>query len=344
MTAASKYQYRYGEDPTDGGEAAPRPHRAIRLMDEPEGEAPPAGKRRAPSVSKPVTEPAQRSAFKSAQKSAPLPPAARETEYLPFVQGVASDGDPFEEMPIGDDGDASAVSPTPSAAAHTAAYAVLSVRPEGEGACVTVILRTPTAEEGERPGRHSVRHSVRQTLHLLVEQYAELGVQVGEITRMQAFALREAGALCAAIRRGLSILSCGDQSARRLAYKLTVKGVDREVAEKAAAYLVDKGYIREENTARRRAEQSLRKLYGPRRIREDLRSLGFSPEAVEETMESLAAVDFCENCQKAMAKKYGEIPADRGERQRIIAAVMRLGYDMDTVREAMRRLARDSHT
>ena len=134
----------------------------------------------------------------------------------------------------------------------------------------------------------------------------------------------------------------GDQSARRLAYKLTAKGVDRDTAARATAYLAERGYIHEDDTATLRAEQDLRKGWGERRIREDLIAHGFTREAVEEAIESLSDVDWVENCAAVIRKKYGEIPEDKGERQKLMAAMMRLGYDADTVKAAARRILREN--
>ena len=211
--------------------------------------------------------------------------------------------------------------------------AVLSVTPAGEGETVNVVLAMP-AETGEKPLRFSFL--------LLVEQYADLGVQVGEVTPERAEALLEAGRLCGAIRRGIAMLGYADQSARRLAYKLTAKGVDRETAAAAVAYLAAKGYIHEDSTAALRAEQGLRKGWGERRIREDLCAHGFSRETVEEAMESLSDVDWAEACAAVLRKRYGEIPRDRGELQKLMAAMMRMGYDSDTVRSAMREILKEN--
>jgi regulatory protein len=210
--------------------------------------------------------------------------------------------------------------------------AVLSVTPAGEGETVTVVLALPDPE-GKRAQRVSFR--------LLVEQYAELGVKAGEITPEEADTLLDAGKLCGAIRRGISLLGYGDQSARRLAYKLTAKGVDRDTAARATAYLTEKGYIREDDTAVLRAEQDLRKGWGERRIREDLIAHGFTREAVEEAMEELSNTDWVETCAAAIRKKYGEIPEDKGERQKMLTAMMRLGYDTDTVKAAARNILRE---
>ena len=225
--------------------------------------------------------------------------------------------------------------PTPvpnTAPIPTDGFCVLSVTPEGEGETVAVVLSVPNAETGKPD---------RVKLHLLVEQYADLGVKVGELTPEQADVLMKAGALCAAIRRGMGLLQYGDKSAKRLAYKLTAKGIDRETAAAASAYLAEKGYIREDDTARLRAEQSLRKGWGLRRVCEDLRAQGFPSEVIEEVAEGLSEVDFAENCAAVIRKKYGEIPEDRAGRQKLMAAMMRLGYDPDEIREAMRRILRD---
>ena len=216
--------------------------------------------------------------------------------------------------------------------APCAAYAIQSVTPVGEGETVAVVLVCPQPDGG-KPKRIKLR--------LLTEQYAELEVKVGEITEDRADGLMEAGRLCAAILRGMALLQYGDQSARRLAYKLTAKGVDRETAATAASYLVAKGYIQEDSTALLRAWQGVRKGWGVLRIREDLLAHGFSSEAVEGAVEGLAEVDFAENCAGMIRKKYGGVPADKPTRQKLTAALMRLGYEFEEIREAMRRVLRD---
>ncbi len=218
-------------------------------------------------------------------------------------------------------------------------YAILSVKPMGDGDTVAVTLSVPAASE-DPAGKGSARERLR--LCLLVEQYADLRPQEGEISPEDAADLLAAGQFCAAVKRGMRLLQYGDQSARRLAWKLTAKGIDRENADAAAAYLARKGYIHEDDTARLRAEQDVRKLWGPRRIREDLRANGFTPEAVTEAMEAIGDVDFEETCVAAMRKKYRVVPKDSGERQKMVAALVRLGYDFETVRAAMRRMEREA--
>ncbi len=209
-------------------------------------------------------------------------------------------------------------------------YTILSVTPEGEGETVAIVLRTPASAGGEK-----------RKLHLLVEQYTDLSVRTGIIDPETADALLAAGRLCAAIRRGMHLLAYGDQSARRLVFKLTAKGVDRASAEAAAAYLTERGYIREDTAARLRVEADLRKGWGPRRIREDLRANGFTPEAIDDAMQCTLDCDFEEMCASVIRKKYRSVPGGRAERQKMIAALLRLGYDMEVIRAAMRQRMTD---
>lgn len=328
---------------THGGEAGPRPLKSRRLVDvmEPaskgkgrereatEASAPPEGP--APSVSEAP------SPLRGGQEAAALPPVAMPRQVHSAPGGSTPNQAPSGKIPIGRTASPRATrrppAEQPSSDLPPDTRAVLSVTPAGEGETVTVVLALPDPEG---------KKAQRVSFHLLVEQYAELGVKTGEITPEYAETLLDAGKLCGAIRRGISMLGYGDQSARRLAYKLTVKGVDRETAARAAAYLTEKGYIREDDTATLRAEQGIRKGWGERRIREDLIAHGFTREAVEEAMEDISDTDWEENCAEAIRKKYGEIPEDRGERQKLIASMMRLGYDADTVKEAMRIILREN--
>lgn len=313
-----------GFDETDGGEASPRPLKSRRLVDMME-DVPPKRSKAAPKSALPEQsrggcEPPPR---KGSEREAPppTPSAGAYPKRCVPSKKTASDAQPTSQKKTND----------PQIPPDT--HAVLSVTPSGAGETVTVVMAMP-APEGEKGQRVS--------FHLLVEQYAELGVKEGEITSEEAEVLLDAGRLCGAIRRGIAMLGYGDQSARRLARKLTAKGVDRDTADRAVAYLTEKGYIHEDSTAVLRAEQGLRKGWGPRRIREDLGAYGFTREAVEEAMEAISHTDWEEQCAAAIRKKYRGIPEDRGERQKLVAAMTRLGYGSDTVKDAMRSILRES--
>ena len=347
-----------GFDDTDGGEATPRPLKSRRLLDvmgdastERGGkssavrEAPRRGSGSTIPRGSPrpacVPDPAPISRKVSAQKQTDEPigrkASTKKQADEPISRKVSAQKQTDE--PIGRKVSTKKQTEELSSPAESIpslssdACAVLSVTPAGEGETVNVVLAMP-AETGEKPLRFSFL--------LLVEQYADLGVQVGEVTPERAEALLEAGRLCGAIRRGIAMLGYADHSARRLICKLTAKGVDRETAEAAVAYLSEKGCVREESAAARRVRQGLDKGWGERRIGEDLFAHGFSRDVVEEALAELNDVDWVEACAAAIRKRYREIPRDRGELQKLMAAMMRMGYDSDTVRSAMREILKEN--
>lgn len=317
---------------THGGEAGPRPLKSRRLVDVMETSSKGKGREKRESAASVCNE--RTSHLPSATE--PRFPRQAETDFTTPKATVPerSVSKRTPSVKTGSPKTAEKAPDKPSAPdLPPDTRAVLSVTPAGEGETVTVVLALPDPE-GKKARRVS--------FHLLVEQYAELGVKTGEITSEYAETLLDAGKLCGAIRRGISMLGYGDQSARRLAYKLTAKGVDRDTATRAVAYLTERGYIREESTATLRARQSVGKGWGERRIREDLMAHGFTRETVEEAMEEISDTDWEGNCAAAIRKKYSEIPEDRRERQKLIASMMRLGYDADTVKEAMRIILREN--
>ena len=66
--------------------------------------------------------------------------------------------------------------------------AILEIRPSGEGETVTLTI----SQEGEQ-----------ESVHLLVEQYANLRPREGSISEGEAETILEAGRVCAALRQGM---------------------------------------------------------------------------------------------------------------------------------------------
>ena len=206
---------------------------------------------------------------------------------------------------------------------------------DADGETLTVTLETQ-GEDGAR---------LRRKIPLTVEQYAALKVQPGRLFEEEADRLEHAGRLCLAIRKAGELLGYGDMSARTLVRKLTARGIDRAVADEAADWLAARGMLREDASALARAVADARKGWGPRRIRQDLLAHGYPSEAADAALDALhdpedpAYVDFDAVCRSVLRVKLGRdaaLTADRAACGRLIAAMMRLGYDSDTVREALR--------
>lgn len=230
-------------------------------------------------------------------------------------------------------------------ASPAAGDVILCVEPAGdEGELLRVTLET--AETACEPTGSRLRREVL----VAVEQYAALGLHPGGIDSATTEALLRAGSLCAAIRKGIDLLSYGDTSARTLAGKLTRRGIDREIAAEAVAYLTDKGLLREDPAALGRATEGARKGWGLRRIRQDLLAHGYTDEAVSVALAALgdpddpAFVDFYEACAEQVRRRIGRDVTpltDRAAREKLVAALLRQGYSGDEIREAMRSVAQE---
>ena len=211
---------------------------------------------------------------------------------------------------------------------------VIGVSADADGE--TVIVSVETAGDGET--------SVRRRIPLMAEQYVSLGVHTGMLSEEEAERLEHAGRLCLAIRKAAEFLQYGGMSGRTLVRKMTARGIDRTVAEEAADWLTGRGLLREDDSARARAVEGVRKGWGPRRIRQDLTAHGYPPEIADAAMDMLndpddpAYTDFDAACRDVLRLKLrgnAALLADRSSRARLTAAMMRLGYDADRIRRAM---------
>ena len=178
-------------------------------------------------------------------------------------------------------------------------------------------------------------------VRLLTQSCIELSLRVGEISAETLRRVTQAEALCRAVVKCMELLGYGSMSRRRMEQKLMSRGFDRAVISQAVTYMSERGYLDESDTAERFARRDVSKLWGPRRIKEDLFARGFAAEIVEEALAALEDVDFFENCAVLLTKKYREIPQDAPARRKLIAALMRQGYTSEHISYAMKSHGRD---
>ena len=188
------------------------------------------------------------------------------------------------------------------------------------------------SQDGQRDAR---------TYYILPEQYASLRLRIGAIDTETADAIEEAATLCEAIRRGLRLLCYGAQSERTLCTKLRARGIAPDMAAQAAAYLRALGLMDECEDARRIVSACRRKHWGMRRILSHLYEKGYPESVLREMQQELEDEDFVPDCVLLIRTKYRVVPSERGERQKMIAALMRYGYAMGEIRRAMDTVARE---
>ena len=121
-----------------------------------------------------------------------------------------------------------------------------------------------------------------------------------------------------AVRRALSILSFSDNSEVMLYRKLCQRGIRREDASFALAYVKSKGLIREHEQLKRLVIRlANEKLYGRTRILHALCEKGYRAEDISKSIDTLCAqgeLDFAE-IKRALYEK--KAPKDEAEKRKI---------------------------
>ena len=168
----------------------------------------------------------------------------------------------------------------------------------------------------------------RRTFHIGERAYAELGEPgAGDLLDDEGLSfLAEKEGEGQALKKAVSLLSYGDNSATGLYRKLRRHGYNRESAEAAVGRMVEKGYIREEEQAYRLAVScATHKLWGRRRILSALREKGYAAALVGRVIdraEEDGEIDFAANAAALVLRRLGEHP-DPNERR---ALLYRYGY------------------
>ncbi len=187
---------------------------------------------------------------------------------------------------------------------------------------VTLLLRGENTEQVQK-----------EKYPLLMLQFAEMGLQVGEINEQNAQRIADASGVCRAYVKGLTSLSYGDQSARGLTYKLMQKGCAKAHAELAVQMLSDAGYLREESAALREAERSVAKHRSRRRVEYDLQAKGYDAHT-EDVRAYLDEVDFDEVCALALRAQCRHGLPEGEERKKLYQKMLAQGFSSVQVKQA----------
>ena len=176
----------------------------------------------------------------------------------------------------------------------------------------------------------------RVTLTVSSRQYLKLGICKG-VSDTDTF---DYASHCAdvwkATKKGMMLLGYGAISKKAMKSKLISKGFESEVSAEAAEELAILGLINDDSDASELARLLSLKLWGQKRIIAELYKKGYDSDAVRKAMNSLEnmGVDYSKNCRALIKKKYGRIPEDRAERQKLFAALSRYGYSSAEIKEA----------
>ncbi len=169
-----------------------------------------------------------------------------------------------------------------------------------------------------------------------------VGVLPYELSREQFDTLEYDAELWKAVKKGIDLLAYSDNTKLALTKKLRERSFDKYIAEDAAEYLAEIGYINESRILERMVEQLANvKLYGKSRIKSELFKKGISRGVISENLEEcFEKIDFEENLIRLLEKKCDfSSMGDRKYRESLYAAMYRYGYSVSDVRAAIKQMA-----
>lgn len=197
-------------------------------------------------------------------------------------------------------------------------------KPVHQGAGIAIKLRLENEAAGE---------SARAEIIISFDDYSVLCdyIKSGSISEELFSALEERGRRYAAYSYGMYLLEYGECSRKKMVYKLTQKGHDRESAEAAADMLVKAGYIDEyEQIHSAMLHACNDKCYGRKRIIAELYSNGFERETIREAFRLFEdELDYEEAKRKLLCRKFGSeepIAEDLKQKQKIMNTLYRYGH------------------
>lgn len=152
----------------------------------------------------------------------------------------------------------------------------------------------------------------------------------GELSR-----IKDADTLRKAKKRALYLLGERMMCRGELLSKLT-KTYGEEVAEQAADYVCDLGYVNDEQYAPKLADYLIkRKKLGVRRARYEMLRRGLDRELIENTLADIPDDEIDEELTALISKKYSQKVSDYDDRRRTIAALARRGYDFGAIKRCI---------
>lgn len=170
------------------------------------------------------------------------------------------------------------------------------------------------------------------------DQYDRFDLEEGEIINDEHFLkIREEHLFDNARRHAFSILSYGENNKKMLSQKLQRQGFSRELSDNVAIYMEHRGYIDEKKQMGLLIDTFLKKKFGRIKIVEELILKGYRRDEVHEYVkEALKEIDFADMCAWIIEHKYNPLPKDQNEIKKMMAALMRYGYNIADIKEGLR--------
>lgn len=195
-----------------------------------------------------------------------------------------------------------------------------------------------TAAEPRRRGLVQLFLDGEAAVKLDAQVFLQSGLKPGDqVSDQELFELIQASDARRAQEKALYLLEYRNYSKRELTEKIARTAASREAAQAAAGRMEELGLVDDRRFAQDYARELFgRKGYGSRRVAQELRRRGIGQELIQELLAEYEDPERAgEAIRRVLAKKYPGWREDEKVRRRAFAALQRLGYSYQEVREAM---------
>ena len=171
-----------------------------------------------------------------------------------------------------------------------------------------------------------------------ISAYYDAHLREGKVISDECFEeLYEASCVAQAVKKAEWVLSGGDHSKKGLVLKLTKGSIERPYAEKAALIMEERGFIDEYSQAERLARAyCTHKHRGKKRIMQELLLKGYERDAVQRAVSFVRPEEYKKALMTVIERKYPTPPEDKKEKDKRIAALLRLGFSLSEIMEGFR--------
>ena len=142
-----------------------------------------------------------------------------------------------------------------------------------------------------------------------------------------------------ALDKAVSLLASRARTEKEIVSALRQNAYPEQTIARVMARLHDEGYIDDAAFAGQWVSARTAKGMGARRIRQELRLKGVSQHDIDEALDSVDEDETLNAAVHAAEKaSRGKILSDPADRQKVIAALVRRGYDFATAKAALLKL------
>lgn len=142
-----------------------------------------------------------------------------------------------------------------------------------------------------------------------------------------------------AMDKAISLLAARSRTEKEIVSSLQKNAYPEQIIARVMARLTEAGYLNDADFAEHWASSRTNKGLGSRRIRMELRQKGVSQEEIDAALSALDSNDVIDGAIKIAEKSArGKDLSSPADRQKIMAALARRGYDFSIAKQALNQL------